>query len=527
MTAAASARLACCAAADNRVTILSPTGGVLGRHCDDNHLVLDVTALAVSSSVVACGRSDGSIVVLRSDGSVQKVVAIANVKAPVCSLHFAALPFLVVAWAQAPVVRVVNANTGFDVMEINADSRGVSCVAASADGALIATARHGIKVWSSSGERVAKFSGCHVDSVVSMACAGSALLSCSRDMLVNVWPPIDAATGQSLSAKAPVMVLSCTDLPRALRTGPALLPSDEASVLAVTANGGLHVWRLRSTVQAGHVSSVAACASLPAGSDVLAADFFDAARLVVTRGPAGAPSSALLTIVSDDGDVVAAPLFAPAPSSSSSRAPASSRPSSRAPPARLDATAVATKRAKLDPRPMDQRLAELVQRAVLAVEAPSSSAASSSSSAAAAGLARTLEQALQASDADGVEAVLQTADEAVIASTVARMQPGKVPVLVEAIAARLQGKPGRAAGQMRWLARILETHAALLQSDEAARLALLKAYKVAEARVAVLEPLLRLKGKLDLVLARQARGVLDKTGKPLLELSAEDVLLNE
>ena len=113
-----------------------------------------------------------------------------------------------------------------------------------------------------------------------------------------------------------------------------------------------------------------------------------------------------------------------------------------------------------------------------------------------------LDQALQAADKEKIEAVLQTTDLSIVSQTISRLSPIKVPVLVRELAIRLQGKPGRAGHLLVWVNSILEHHHVTLNSDPAARDALRQVYSIADSRVQTFDSLLRLKGRLDLLLAR-------------------------
>jgi U3 small nucleolar RNA-associated protein 5 len=135
-----------------------------------------------------------------------------------------------------------------------------------------------------------------------------------------------------------------------------------------------------------------------------------------------------------------------------------------------------------------------------------------------------LEQALQTEDKEKIEAVLQTVDTDIVSQTVHRLSAAKVPTLIRELGIRLQGKPGRAANLLTWVTAVLEHHAPLLTTEPSAREALRSVYAVADARVQTFDRLLRLKGRLDLILARTgaigATGDNSKPNGPLLVFDA-------
>lgn len=119
-------------------------------------------------------------------------------------------------------------------------------------------------------------------------------------------------------------------------------------------------------------------------------------------------------------------------------------------------------------------------------------------------LAAVLAQALHAGDDATLELVLSYSEPTVIASSVARLPPPSVLPLLSRLVAKLQAKPTRGLTLSAWLRPLLSTHAGYLLGlpDLPDRLGAL--YSLLDSRLAVHKKLLKLSGRLDLVMAQAA-----------------------
>jgi U3 small nucleolar RNA-associated protein 5 len=165
-----------------------------------------------------------------------------------------------------------------------------------------------------------------------------------------------------------------------------------------------------------------------------------------------------------------------------------------------------------------------------------------------ASLTTVLHQALRTNDQQLLESCLITTDLDSVRTTISRMKSVMAVGLLQAIAERLYSRPGRANNLMVWLQWTIVAHGGYLASQPDITKALGSLYRVVKERAGALQPLLSLKGKLDMLAAQMElrkrlsathRGtddgvviyvegeeddiVIDAAGNPELEDSEEDV----
>ncbi|PNH09593.1 WD repeat domain-containing protein [Tetrabaena socialis] len=124
-----------------------------------------------------------------------------------------------------------------------------------------------------------------------------------------------------------------------------------------------------------------------------------------------------------------------------------------------------------------------------------------------AGLACQLVMRLRVGDGKGkgndrslLERCLATSNAAVIANTVARIVPFDAALFLKAAVDRLVSKPNRAVQLVPWIRAVLHHHTAYLMSAPGVQPALTSLFQAIDARVKLHDPLLRLYGRLGLVL---------------------------
>ena len=118
-------------------------------------------------------------------------------------------------------------------------------------------------------------------------------------------------------------------------------------------------------------------------------------------------------------------------------------------------------------------------------------------------LATILTQALQAKDDAQLELVLSNSNEkGVVQATVARLPPQLVLPFVTRLVSRLQTKPSRAQQLLSWVRAVLVQHTGFLLSQPALVANLEALYTVIDSRVAVYKKLLKLSGRLDLLMSQ-------------------------
>ena len=117
-------------------------------------------------------------------------------------------------------------------------------------------------------------------------------------------------------------------------------------------------------------------------------------------------------------------------------------------------------------------------------------------------LGTVLTQALRTNDNDLLESCLGLTDYAGVRATIERLPSHLATTLLLRLAERLHRRPGRAGNLMIWVQWSLVAHGGYLasQTEAAAKLSILQ--RVVRERADGLQPLLRLKGKLDMLAAQ-------------------------
>jgi U3 small nucleolar RNA-associated protein 5 len=117
-------------------------------------------------------------------------------------------------------------------------------------------------------------------------------------------------------------------------------------------------------------------------------------------------------------------------------------------------------------------------------------------------LVTVLTQALKTKDKDQLESCFQQTDIPTIRSTIQRLQSQHVATLLQSLAERIHKRPGRTGSLLVWVQWSLVAHGAYLatQPDVMAKVRALS--QVLRERASGLQPLLHLKGKLDMLSAQ-------------------------
>ncbi|KAI9804755.1 MAG: hypothetical protein M1825_001123 [Sarcosagium campestre] len=122
----------------------------------------------------------------------------------------------------------------------------------------------------------------------------------------------------------------------------------------------------------------------------------------------------------------------------------------------------------------------------------------------AASLGTVLTQALKTNDNSLLESCLHTSDTAIVRSTIQRIDSSLSRPLLEKIAERLHSRPGRAGILMVWVQWTLVSHGGYLASQPEVMAQLSTLHRVVKERAHGLQPLLSLKGKLDMLEAQMS-----------------------
>lgn len=144
-------------------------------------------------------------------------------------------------------------------------------------------------------------------------------------------------------------------------------------------------------------------------------------------------------------------------------------------------------------------------------------------------LGTVLTQALRTNDTDLLESCLRVIDVDTIYATVERLPSPLVGTLLQKLAERLHKKPGRAGMLMVWVQWSLAAHGGYLASQPQLVKQLATLNKVLKERASGLQPLLSLKGRLDMLQAQlelrrrnQRRAANDDEDEAVIYVEGED-----
>ena len=150
-------------------------------------------------------------------------------------------------------------------------------------------------------------------------------------------------------------------------------------------------------------------------------------------------------------------------------------------------------------------LAEQVEQLGLATEdaeAPKGSALAGVGAPRSGSLAHMLAQALHSNDKSLLEQCLSTTNETVVRNTITRLPPALAVRFLTDVVGKLEAKPSRGVTLMVWIRAILLIHTSYLMTVPDLPDILSGLYSLADARLAVFPRLLKLTGRLDLLLSQ-------------------------
>ncbi|TKA32848.1 hypothetical protein B0A50_01074 [Salinomyces thailandicus] len=117
-------------------------------------------------------------------------------------------------------------------------------------------------------------------------------------------------------------------------------------------------------------------------------------------------------------------------------------------------------------------------------------------------LGTVLTQALKTNDKDLLESCFQVTELSSVRSTIQRLQSHQASTLLQRLAERIHKRPGRTSNLMVWVQWTLVTHGGYLATQPEVMKKLRSLAQVVRERASGLQPLLHLKGKLDLLSAQ-------------------------
>lgn len=128
-------------------------------------------------------------------------------------------------------------------------------------------------------------------------------------------------------------------------------------------------------------------------------------------------------------------------------------------------------------------------------------------------LGTVLTQALRSNDTDLLESCLQVPNLESIRATIERLHSSLAAKLLQKLAERMHKRPGRAGSLMVWVQWTVVAHGGYLAGQSTAMKQLHTLYEVVKQRATGLQPLLTLKGKLDMLEAQMQlrRNILERS----------------
>lgn len=187
-----------------------------------------------------------------------------------------------------------------------------------------------------------------------------------------------------------------------------------------------------------------------------------------------------------------------------------------------------------DPEPVQESRIVDVESAFVGASAESRALATAAhsrplSAPNASSLGTVLTQALRTNDTELLESCLRVVDVDTIYATVERLPSPLVATLLQKLAERLHKKPGRAGMLMVWVQWSLAAHGGYLASQPQLVKRLTTLNKVLKERASGLQPLLSLKGRLDMLQAQlelrrrnQRRAANDDDDEAVIYVEGED-----
>lgn len=384
--------------------------------------------------------------------------------------------------------------------------------------------------------------GGHAAPIVALAASpdGRLVVSADAERVICAWAAgaLAPAGGKSPKSVAPALEATLEASPRRVRVFG--LPASQYAVAAVSPRGvEVVVVQLEELAvrEAGRVSF--SSEDIAGDLDVLDAVVHasPAPCIAVATGSSLAPVVVRAALLGPDGSLApswtasaAAHDASSSSSSSSARAPkaiggtvASAVPDASVASSLKDGTSEA-KRARRDTEDDDdaeddeesmgvsmadrlRALTGAMQAAPVRTGGTSTAAASASASVAAAdsspaSMATVLGQALHSDDTAQIELVLSTTDPEAVDATVARLEARSVVPLLRQVVSRFEAQPSRGAPLSRWLRAVMVHHAAALASTPGLVSRLAGVYHIIDSRLAAYRKLLRLTGRLDLLLGQ-------------------------
>ncbi|RKO92830.1 WD40-repeat-containing domain protein [Blyttiomyces helicus] len=419
--------------------------------------------------------------------------------------------------------------TGAELSKFKADTKGIAKIRLSHDGQTLLTAGNSIKVWNLESKKVLKTLTGHASNIIRVDFTPDDLICLSaadQDRFISVWDTTAEGPETNVSA------LTVENPPVSISI------SRGSHLLSLTEDGVVHLWQSPSAPFAAATEAVprkkkAKYTARPAdGTLTLTADggdmrlpiyaaTFDAEKVLIARGNVVKPVFERLDYLGEDKKILPAislsrqstsSLLARDSTVAEQTLKATRKPYNDADAVILGATDVAlevpsalsaAEKSSLAEPTLEERLTSL-DLASGDVKSSSSSATRPARLPTASSLHQMLTQAIQAEDRQLLEQALQVSNPSIILSSVRRLPPSSVIPLLDQLLVRMQRRPNRAVDLIEWIRAVVIAHASYLMSVPHLLGQLSTLYQTLDSHVSVFQKLLRLSGRLDLVMSQIA-----------------------
>ncbi|KAJ3184738.1 hypothetical protein HDU87_004143 [Geranomyces variabilis] len=414
-----------------------------------------------------------------------------------------------------------------------ADGKPVKKIALSHDGSRLLTAGHAIKLWDLSTRQLLKTLPGHASEVIRLQFSAddtTCVSAADDDRHIGVWDA--TAEGHSEHVVSLTMDMAPTYV--------ALSGTDH--VLALAEQGDVFLWSTAEKDQPtpskkkkkttalskpaqGHMKIVSSEAGEEGKRIAILATTFSDGKVLIARGSVVKPTFERVDYLSEDGKLVAVTELSRKPTNSilidqAAVRSASSAKSLVTPYKEQDILVLGASDLPVDSAgleadetvsPSEQNASALreptLEERLAAIAVTPSGAAKKSKSKrppTATSLHHLLSQGIHTGDVQLLEQAFHVHDPDAILATVRRLPPSQVIPLLDQLTLRLQKKPTRARELVEWVRAIVLVHAGYLLSSPHLAAGLASLYQTLDARVGVFQKLLRLSGRLDLVVSQNS-----------------------
>jgi U3 small nucleolar RNA-associated protein 5 len=499
-----------------------------------------------NSGVLALGTDKGHVVIW--DLAVGRVVNKLNGhSSAITSLTFGASSNTLFSGASGDkTISQWDTGTGKKVSEVNAGKRGTSWLAVNPSGTRLLVASSAMRLFDlASNERLSKF-GKYTQHVrqARFSNNGQLIFSIAPDRISSVYRVDDGSNASSAVAAEPVYNFALPTLPTTMDAQQMGEESEIFHFLSTSEDGSLYVWcwnttkkdektgkrkKKKKNSEAAGVKTHAPDGTSTPNSAVVRARFAGD-RIIVASGDPLSPLFSYVEYLDAETEEVGGvkkEIETTASSSSGMLMNGGSDGSTKRSKKSAEESHVSTNtsttgsmipvwpapNSKEDEEDEDedeemalmdrvQELEEQLDQSMASTTLPTASTSSATTVTNKNSLIQVLQQALHGNDDALLEHCLGTTNGAIIETTVAGMTPSFVIPFLTRVVAKFEARPARGKLLTSWIQAVIEKHASYIVSTPGVLKTLSGLHETIDARLGAFKRLLKLSGRLDLVLSQ-------------------------